>query len=1617
MNSLGIDLIVFVRMDELDNDIIAHSAPKLYDKKSLQPLVGVITINNKIDLNKYKSQEFFQSVMVHEFIHILGFNPFYLNYFHFVFTKKNPDGITKTYINSTKVINVGKKYFNCQQIDGIELDDYYNSSHWETRILLGDIMNTIIYQEEQVISEFTLALLEDLGYYKAKYYTGGLMRYGKNKGNDFLEQKSVKNGQINPLFEIEQSCSSGRQSIMYNLMYKNTISPNSKLETKDRYYVGHCLKGQVDFGSPNSNIGSSSQMGKYTGETYSNHSFCSLSSISKEKNNLEVRAGCYEMFCSSKSLTIKIFDEYIVCPRRGGKINIEGYKGYFLCPDYNLICSGTKICNDLFDCIEKKSEIKESSYKYDYEIETSQNMEKSEVFDNENNYELSDDGVCPQNCSKCLKKNYCLKCKKGYALVELKNNTIICKNEQALKTGYYKENSIYHPCKDNCDICQNGESCQQCQKGYLYNNKSCKKTNLIENCAEYNNDGSCKKCKNNIDISVDEPNKYKCKNPLEEYYTKNGGISYHLCDGEGKNHIKHCSKCIYNKKLVCNECKNGYFILDDKTDKCYPKDNKNNTYYFINDTHAKTCSKSIDNCHYCESEKKCIKCHKGFFFLNNKNDKCYSEKELTLSEYFFNKDNNTFLSCNNSLYHSVENCKKCNNQYSCLKCKEDFTFINRNKNKCFNISLLKGEYYPDPKDKTNYLKCTNLVKNCLKCNSSQCLLCEKEYIFINDNFAKCHLKSSIHLDDYYTNDNITYYHCKDKRYKDNPKCQKQIIPTISPKPTNPSNIDNESDLESINIDTNIPTDFQTKSTDLKPINSDINIYTELKSKSTSLKFDSIKASTPSEIQTKSTNFESSIFSKIKIKSTNLIESDNPTQLKLQSTSFESDIDKSIHTDTNFSTELKTKSTYLESDTADINIPTELQTESTSLESDNSDTNIPTELQTDSTSLQSDNSNINIPTELQTEWKSLESDTSDKNILTELQTESTSIQSDTVDINIPSELQTDSTSLEFDNPEIIIPTELQTESTFLESDTADTNIPTASQIESTSIESDTADTNIPTELQTESKFLQSDTIETNNPTELQIESTSLQSDTADKNIPIELQTDSTFLESDTADKNIPTELQTESSSLESNTADINIPTELKTESTFLQSDTADKNIPTELQTESTSLESDTTDINIPTELQTESTSLESDTTDINIPTELQTESTSLESNSADINIPTELPTESIFLESDTADRNIQTELQTDSTFLESNTADTNIPTELPTESTSLDSDTADTTIPTELRTDSTSLQSDNPDINIPTEMQTDSTSLQSDNSEINIPTELQINSTSLQSDNSEININTELQIDSTYLQSDNSEINIPTELQTDFTSLQSDNSDINIPTELQIESTSLESDTADTNIPTELKTESTSLQSDTADINIPTELQTESTFLQSDTADTNIPTELQTDSTFLKSDTPDTNIPTELQIESTSLHSDTADTNIPTELQTDSTILESNTADTNIPTELQTESTYLEPDTADKNIPTELQTDSTSLQSNTADTTIPTDSQTESTSSQSDTSDTTIPTELQTESSSLQSYTTDTNIPTELQTDSTPLQSDTADKNIPTELIQLFLLNYTQNPHR
>ena len=732
LKSLGIDLVIFSTLEKMDEDIIAAAVPVFEQVSNNQPIAGIIYINSIINFTKINTEKYIESTLIHEMTHILGFlGGYFEEVFDNVVKKRDKYGISRQYINSPKVLEVAQKYFNCPTLEGVELENYGDEgtagSHWEARILLGDYMNGVAFTEE-VISEITLALLEDTGYFKANYYTGGLMRYGKNKGCDFVYDKCVLNQKINPLFEneffdtvysdyrIDASCSSGRISRTYNTLweYEENLPkdyryfpwpniggwgaadycplPGSALEEEvDVYYPGICSKGesgvygsQIAYGLSEDNYAfyTNKELAEFTGEEISETSFCFLSSlfkndfIDKDKYSSVVRANCYKIFCSDRSLSLKINSDYIVCPRSGGKIKVDGYDGYLLCPDYNLMCSGTVICNDLFDCVDKKSEIKEESYIYDYEIKTSQNIEKAETTEEDdiNNYELSENGVCPKFCKHCLENKKCLKCKEDYNFLgNIITEEIICASKDELISGYFiNENNIYYKCMENCDICTNHNSCEKCKDGIDYNNNQCININ-IPNCKESDNLGICQKCNDNYAFNGTDRNFCIEKEKFNKsYFSRDNGFSYFLC----KNEISNCEECELEENLKCNFCENGY-LLSLTENKCISKEEiDNNKYYlYFDEKSVKKCSDYIDHCLECSNETYCDKCFNNYYFVNNEKTNCSGKNEFNINEYYFDKNLNTFLPC--KIYNKVKHCIECSSENYCTKC-EDGYIINNN---------------------------------------------------------------------------------------------------------------------------------------------------------------------------------------------------------------------------------------------------------------------------------------------------------------------------------------------------------------------------------------------------------------------------------------------------------------------------------------------------------------------------------------------------------------------------------------------------------------------------------------------------------------------------------------------------------------------------------------------------------------------------------------------------------------------------------------------------------------------------------------------------------------------------------------------------------------------------
>ena len=409
--------------------------------KDDKPIAGYIFIEQNItetELNKENIDKYYTMLFLHQLTHILVFDKKLFNYFTVVknniINNATIDltilGLRRTLIKTPKVVEVASKHFNCN-LTGIELEnqnyDFSNSkdnydNHWESRIMLTDYMTAVNY-DEIVISDITLALFEDSGWYKVNYYSGGLFRYGKNQGCGFLNNYCAYGGKSNYKNEFcilknTNMCTPGRlnrgtcglKTYNSDINYQYRHFSDSKLGghlpqadycpvantnssfSKTYYYQGNC------------NYGENENYPEILGYKLSENSICLLSSLTpKNQNELKnftsnFRALCYKVEClnvlGEKVLRIYIGDDVIVCPESGGVQTLDNYNGFILCPDYNLICTGTVWCNDAITCVEKHSETSSESYVYNYVASTTQDYQEwlTGKFANEENNKNS--GSC-----------------------------------------------------------------------------------------------------------------------------------------------------------------------------------------------------------------------------------------------------------------------------------------------------------------------------------------------------------------------------------------------------------------------------------------------------------------------------------------------------------------------------------------------------------------------------------------------------------------------------------------------------------------------------------------------------------------------------------------------------------------------------------------------------------------------------------------------------------------------------------------------------------------------------------------------------------------------------------------------------------------------------------------------------------------------------------------------------------------------------------------------------------------------------------------------------------------------------------------------------------------------
>ena len=394
------DLIIFpqfVNEYYLGEGVLAAAAPCVIDYSTLRPIGGILYINSELNFGIENTEAYVKQLLIHEMTHILVFHPYFFEYLGLSETKNS-----MSYITSDKVLAQAKKHYGCDDFPfpGVPLEDQGDEgsvgAHWESRYMLGDYMVSTDFPDS-AISDITLALFEDIGFYKVNYYSGGLFKFGKNEGCEFLTEDCIvnKKARFDEFCDVEDEpkCSISR-TIKSSCFLVNYVS---SIPSEYRYFGNSTYGGfwaanycpvpldytseeyQYDFFPNHCQYGTSS--GAY-GETIGENSFCFMSSLSiKETSSAPV---CYQVECDSTNQQIKVTvgPGTVICPTEGGTLTLSPLKGSIECPKYSDICNtnDNMVCNDLFTCIDKYAENDEKVTSYDYSGSTI-NIEDDDYFD------------------------------------------------------------------------------------------------------------------------------------------------------------------------------------------------------------------------------------------------------------------------------------------------------------------------------------------------------------------------------------------------------------------------------------------------------------------------------------------------------------------------------------------------------------------------------------------------------------------------------------------------------------------------------------------------------------------------------------------------------------------------------------------------------------------------------------------------------------------------------------------------------------------------------------------------------------------------------------------------------------------------------------------------------------------------------------------------------------------------------------------------------------------------------------------------------------------------------------------------------------------------------------
>ncbi|KAK6757598.1 hypothetical protein RB195_015425 [Necator americanus] len=387
------DFVFFVSVDgrKCDQRTMAFASHCAYDEYSRRPVAGFVNIC-PLAFNHMKAKDLskWEAVIKHELIHALVFSRVLFSTFQGIlrYTERVGhmvlvSGVTERFrrldwetatgivshdvfmVVTPKVREEARKYFNCPDLEGAELEDQGGAGtagvHWEKRVLENEAMSGVTTQV-YALSRITLALFEDSGWYEVNYDKAEPMSFGRGLGCGFAKQSCltwIRRNAHNPYpfcnVLDDSRCSGNRKAkVRCNLMtgLKNVFSHydynirNVYRDKKGRPIHGHGDLSISDYCPYYKEYGEYSSEGKHADTRctipenmmYNNYSLEIFSPSARcfdlddgitieneiEKTTWLHSVGCYEAICENNLVFIKTQkSKFYPCYKKGQLIHVK----------------------------------------------------------------------------------------------------------------------------------------------------------------------------------------------------------------------------------------------------------------------------------------------------------------------------------------------------------------------------------------------------------------------------------------------------------------------------------------------------------------------------------------------------------------------------------------------------------------------------------------------------------------------------------------------------------------------------------------------------------------------------------------------------------------------------------------------------------------------------------------------------------------------------------------------------------------------------------------------------------------------------------------------------------------------------------------------------------------------------------------------------------------------------------------------------------------------------------------------------------------------------------------------------------------------------------------------